>query len=796
MATSSYQTPNSYQELDFKPFQLDYSSILKEASAKTSYWMEGASKIQQAYSKLTNLSPTLIKNKTALNEFNNQVKDKIRKLAGTELGIDGNAAMINDIIAPIYDVNNEISESILTDDSFNKAGQSLLKTIEGYKTKDKGAHYSSNNEKYATEWYQKYKALANNPNASLNELRELKGEVKQYTPYYDYKDELTTAITKCPENSVTKAGQNGDYIVNVTSSTRQVGPCVQSFLSDKAKSQMQIDGYVEYGRNYSALGNQIALMTKPNIEKYSKELGLIALKLNDSKISDEERQAYEQQRSTIKLELNKLNNLTKSISEGDYSDIEKNYEQYAGMAYMHTKIENLNSAFSSTKDKSEIEADMVKLAYRKMQFEINEAEKERQFQREENAKKEANANYRAGLTKSKDKDEKELIPEQISTRAALGETDIKMDREKFFTEGKAIVDSMNQSELLMFNYISSTYGRNTKINLDNKVEAETYVKGLIATDPRVNQDPKVKAFQQEIDSKRMYYNLWATEDKRLSQKINEDIKKELSPVIVTTTDGKRYTVRPETFEKVFTFNNTSFPYVFAQGFINLYDINGKFLEKKQIQGNPNEISEIENKTTKKLSNIKNKYYETAITPNYMVISNNNRNVSKTDPIRLTLSTALSGIPSDAEGKKFISYDDVKIGNNTLTGDVDIVLPVTTADNVAAVTEAIRGQFKTDKIESLGNGRFRLYNVEAFKDPTSNDMYLETYISRMMSNIENTNYGLNEEISLLSNYKSKYEVYTKKSTPGIIYMRDKTNPNSTIVTETNVSKVVANLKQAK
>ena len=119
MPTSTFLQNNSYQELDFKPYNLDYASVLKEASAKTSYWMEGAAKIQQAYSKITGLAPQFIKNKEALNEFNNQVKDKIKKLAGTDLAIQGNANMINDVIAPLYDTSNPISEAIILDDSYN-----------------------------------------------------------------------------------------------------------------------------------------------------------------------------------------------------------------------------------------------------------------------------------------------------------------------------------------------------------------------------------------------------------------------------------------------------------------------------------------------------------------------------------------------------------------------------------------------------------------------------------------------------------------------------------------------------
>lgn len=812
MPTSTFLQNNSYQELDFKPYNLDYASVLKEASAKTSYWMEGAAKIQQAYSKITGLAPQFIKNKEALNEFNNQVKDKIKKLAGTDLAIQGNANMINDVIAPLYDTSNPISEAIILDDSYNKAGQNLLKTIEGYKTKDKGVGYSPNNEKYATEWYQEYMKKAQDPNASLNDLRSLRSQVKQYTPYYDYNKELEFAIAKCPENSSSQDSIKGDYNVNVSSTTKNVGPCIESFLSDKARSQMQIDGYVQYGRNYSALGNDIMRMNKPTIDNYSKELGLIALKLQNPKITSEEKEAYTQYKSSIQSELDKVNTLTAKIASGDYSDIEKNYEQYAGMAHINSKITSLGKSYSSVKDKTEIHGDEVSLMYKKLQFEMAESEKDRRFQAEQNIfkerkaderfyAKEANDNMKAGLTA--DGKKIDSLPEQISYEAADGSTDIVMDKTKFLEQGKNIIESTWAAELALANYVFSVYGRNSGINIKNKKEAETYIRGLIATNPLVREDPKVQQMTNEVENRRLHYNLWNVENKRIEQRIAKDLEDKLSkesPLVVKGSDGKSYTVNPKNWDRDLSFELEKVPWGYMGhvpniGYLKIRNVKGDVIQKVRLQGDATSIREKVYTTSFKTSN---DYYKTATTPSQLWVSNENRNIKpkeKPDPIRQRLSTVLSGLTYGKEDKeKKLEYDDIKIGRNNLNGDVEIILPSTVDSKEAK--KLLRSAFMTEDAIDMGNGKFKLKNVEVFRDPFSNDSYLETTIKRIMEGVSQTNYDPQEEIPILTNYNNRFEVYTKKATPGLIFMYDKTVPNSTIVTTTNISELVSQLKQAR
>ena len=97
MPISSYQQPNSYTELDFKPFKLDYSSMLKEVSAKTEYWMQGVSKLQQSYKSIVDLNPQIKANKDNLKSFTDELNKQVGKLSSSEIGVQGVANQIDEI---------------------------------------------------------------------------------------------------------------------------------------------------------------------------------------------------------------------------------------------------------------------------------------------------------------------------------------------------------------------------------------------------------------------------------------------------------------------------------------------------------------------------------------------------------------------------------------------------------------------------------------------------------------------------------------------------------------------------
>lgn len=801
MATSSYQIQNSYDELKYRPYELDYSSILKEASAKTSYWMEGAAKIQQAYSKITGLNPQFKQNKEALNSFNSQVKDQIKKLAGTDLGIQGNANQINNIIAPLYDTSNNTSKAIILDDSYNKAGQSLMKEIENYKTKDKGIHYSQDNEEYAMGWYKKYMKKAQDPNASLKDLEELRGEIKGYTPYYDASQEIKTAIEKCPENKSSRESIQGYYKTNSTEISKNSSDCIQAFLSDKAKNQFNIEGYVKYGKNYEALGNHMVMLSKGSLDQYNKQLGEVGLKLSDKKLTDNERQSYETVQKSIQSEIDKINTLTSKVGIKDFSDIEANYEQYAGQVYYQSKIKSFEAFNKKPEDNliQSINPDMVGLTLKKLEIEMAENERQRQFDAQQNVYKEGNANYRANLKEEGDyaragmtKDGKKIepIPESTSFETATGETDVVMDKASFLSTGQGIATDLEKSEVNLANYIVSKYGKDSKISANNRIQRETFVKGILANNAIAKNDLSLQSMLKEYKDKKLYYTLWSTENNRIKEQIKNEVESNAKPIIVETVDGKKYSIDPKNFR-----TNLSFTPFASQGgagvagFVKLTDAKGNVTKTLPIK-----YAESIYDKTKTFDMSEEKYYKTAITPNTLWTSNENRNLAKQDknpdPIRQRLSTILTGIPADTEGKKNITYEDIKIGRNNLNGDVEILLPVTATQS--QIEKQLRASFKSENIVNKGNGKYVLKGIQEFKDPLANDVVLGSMLSRIMTNIQETPYNIHEEIPIINDYNNRFNIYTKKSTPGLIYIYDK-KEKGVPYTETNISKVIDYLK---
>lgn len=803
MPISSYQTQNSYDELNFKPFQLDYSSLLKEASAKTSYWMEGAAKIQQAYSKITGLAPQFIKNKEALNSFNSQVKDQIKKLAGTDLGIQGNANQINNIIAPLYDTSNPTSEAILLDDSYNKAGQALMKEIEAYKTKDKGAYYSPNNEKYATEWYQKYMKKAQDPNASLNDLRDLRSEIKSYTPYHDYSKELETAITKCPENKSSTEDIKGYYITNVTQISKNTSDCIQAFLSPKTISQMNIDGYIEYGKNYRALGNDLIQQSKPTIDYYNKQLGEIAVKMSLGNLSEQERSNYETLSKSINSELAKLNTLSTKIMAEDYSDIEANYEQYAGIAYYKNKLKSFEAFDKKPEDNlvTSIKPDMVGLTLKKLEVEIYENEKQRQFDAQQDRfraneemkrlqVKEVGDFARAGMTKD---GKKEPLPEMVSYMEADDKQDIKMDKGRFLEEGKSISQNVLQSQIDVANYVVSKYGKGLTISANNETQRRAFVQGILDNNPLAKTDTKLQTMLKDLNIKETQYMFWSAEKNNIEQQVKNDYLANQKPIVVEGVDGIKYSIKPENVDKNLKFgtkNTGTFGGNIRTGTIQITNAQGKVIKTVDIR-HPDDAYSAAYKEKNKLED---KYYESAITPSTMWVSNENRNIrpeSNPDIIRTRLTTILSQTFSDKEKTKPIKYEDIRIGRSNLQGDVEILLPSTV--DAKEADKLIRGAFKTENVVDKGNGKFILKGVPEFKDPNADLVMLGAQVDRMLYNIGKTNYKPQQEIPLLPTYKGKYSIYTKKETPGTIFIQDKTKPNSIPLTVESTSELIVELQ---
>lgn len=762
MATASYQVQNNYDEQQFRPFELNYEAQLKELGAKNQYWMEGVNKIQSAYSKITGLNPQWSKNKEALKSFNEAAKEKIKKIASTDLGIQGNAEQVNDVIAPLYDMTNPVSEGIILDDYANKTGQSLIKTIESYKTKDKGIYYSPTNEKYALEWYQDYIKKSRDPNASLDDLRRVRENMKGYTPYHDYSKSVMEAIKNCPENSSTTVRPNGSmYFETRTTKTKDVGPCVESMLNSQDLTQMNIDGYVQFGKDYQSLGNKVLELSSKKVNNYSIDLGKIAARLTEPNVSPQEREALVQQQNEMNSELDRLNTLNGKISSGDYSDIEKNYETYAGLIHRTSVINNLGRSFSKHIDDIDIKENAVGMLEARLQHEATMDYNDKLWQTEENRKKEEGLNNRALLTYMS-KGQKEPLPEIVTPGLSDDKSkNIVTTKESFLESGKNIKNSLHDTETQLFSYIYANFGGGAKLDTRDPKQIESFVRTILENNPKAKADKNVQTYLNDYEKKKMNVDLWNTLYNNINENIQKDIKSNLDltgNIVIQNFKGESFSMK-----KSDIINNI----IVKEDPYGL----GKAYYIKNNKGNLTRV-----RMTQDILNIAGKgydistdHYAQAVTPTTMLMSNENMNLDDKNIFRNQLLTAFSSY-IDPETKKpsITKVDDIRLGRTDWQGKIEVTLPGVTNDE--GLTRLRSLGYNDAKMTTTGN--FIVSGVKDFVSPNADKM-LPTVIQLSMDKIKNTSYPPQQEVPILSTYKNKFKVYTKKSTPGMIYVRDLT-----------------------
>lgn len=252
MAITTYLKDNDYKQLDFKPYELNYEAVLKETAVKQQYWLQGVSKVQNAWKAINDLDPINEDNRANLKQFNDETKEQFNKLARTDLSLSENQEQIKNIIKPLYDVSNKTSKSILYDSYTNTFYKDEFEKVESYKTRDKGAFYNVNNDREVKLRAKEYYDLKGYKGEDLaDKMEEMYKNKRGYTPYYDYTKTIQTAIDKCPEQaSKTTKITSQTY---VTESIKQktfsgLMDCITFAVSQdsKAAQQMAIDGYVKF----------------------------------------------------------------------------------------------------------------------------------------------------------------------------------------------------------------------------------------------------------------------------------------------------------------------------------------------------------------------------------------------------------------------------------------------------------------------------------------------------------------------------------------------------------------------
>lgn len=389
MAATSPYSPNDYQAVsNYRPYELPINDIFRAISAQNAFWDAGAARVKAKYEDALNLKLSLEPNKAIRDQYLKDAEKQLTKLSNGDVSDPAVQRQGFALFKPLFQ-----DEGIIYDDLTTRHYDKVRNDALTYRSKDNGKGYSDINFQYAMQGYSEF----------LNSKDRMAGKSfyenrKEYTPYYDYTEDFAKALKDCKPSSVETtspyygaSGAATGYLKETYSrslSSAQVQGCLGVGLSPNGQRQMQIEGSVMYKNNLPVLASDTATYLGGVSNNLSTKLQQLsaskAAVLSRKDISDKDKAAIlEGIDNEVKSTTEELDNTNHSVSKiltGDYTDIQNNYETYAGSVYSYKKLykKALASAFEETK--SNYKADPVQLAAIKFQQEKYLTQMDQNFQ--------------------------------------------------------------------------------------------------------------------------------------------------------------------------------------------------------------------------------------------------------------------------------------------------------------------------------------------------------------------------------------------------------------------------------
>lgn len=377
MASVSYIKQNDYKPQEFRPYELPYNSMVQSAKIRDSFFKTSVASMQQEWSRITGLSPRNINNKAYLEDFEIKALDKFQKVAKGDLTVQGNQALFQSIVDPLYDVSNPTNASLLMDDDLNKHFSEQRRLSDQARTTKGGKSWSEDNDFYWRKEEEKYDEWART-GGDPSKIKDF--QKKGFIPYYDYSKELEGISKNCYSGGHEETGAvPGGYTLNVSTkgaSAEQMAACIRLGLSPQARQQISMRGYRTYYNDRQQLLSDFEQYqfgaSKKMLDDLSVELTQLKLKSNPT--------AEEKERLTsLQKELPSL--LTKYEEEAKVLQgkigmslpeyIEQNYENLAGNVYFNKFSQELGAARQTRMTKTKLAADPVQLRYIDFQNKVN-----------------------------------------------------------------------------------------------------------------------------------------------------------------------------------------------------------------------------------------------------------------------------------------------------------------------------------------------------------------------------------------------------------------------------------------
>ncbi len=360
MATSSPYSNNDYSGVQTRPFNLPVNDIMKAFVAKNQYWEDGARRIKSVYDNALNLSLTKDGNKQIKDDFLIKAQEEIKKLSSSDLGdIAVQKAGIS-VFTPLFK-----DDGIMSDDQATKYIHSTNQDALSYRDKDGGKEYSATNHAYALDGANEFNDSNNKDRFAGRKYLEQK---KQYVPYYDTTTEMLNIQSKCGDTSNTNVSIEQGYMKTITDSgipEDKLKGCIVSGLSDKARKQFSINGYVAYGKNYGALASDYdknLINSEATIKNIiAKNEGYLSA-VGKNSLSPEMKQLYQSKNENLTRSLVDIQQSRQKITSGDYSEVKDKYETISGSIFSDRAINNFASSFFTNKHDVKLQADGWQMA--------------------------------------------------------------------------------------------------------------------------------------------------------------------------------------------------------------------------------------------------------------------------------------------------------------------------------------------------------------------------------------------------------------------------------------------------
>jgi len=361
MAATSPYTPNDYAAVsNFRPYELPINDIFKAISAQNAFWDAGAARVKAVYDNALNLKLSLEPNKEIRKKYMEDAEKQLTKLSSMDLADPSVQRQGFAIFKPLFQ-----DEGIMFDDLTTRHYEKVRNDALMYRSKDNGKGYSDINFQYAMQGYNEF----------LNSKDRMAGKSfyenrKEYTPYYDYTDDFSKALKDCKPSSIEAQSPNYGKNNAITGymkesyskglSAAQVRGCLEAGLSTNAARQLQIEGAVSYRNNLPVLASDTATYLSGVTGNLSSELQRLAgskeaLATHKDLSSDEKAKiaaAIDEQIKTTSQELDRTNRSVEKLNAGDYTDLQNNFESYAGSVYSYKKLykKALASSFEERRD--------------------------------------------------------------------------------------------------------------------------------------------------------------------------------------------------------------------------------------------------------------------------------------------------------------------------------------------------------------------------------------------------------------------------------------------------------------